>query len=95
MAFEINNEKEELNLELNSDPDLIVADNDFIGAELLINTSKSGSDDSPIQNTSNKAEVNLFDKDTTDIQEDPLIKKVDTNVHQNNEYGALSIGMAA
>ena len=38
MALEINNEKEELNLELNSDPDLIVADNDFIGAELLINT---------------------------------------------------------
>ena len=26
---------------------------------------------------------------------DYIIKKVDTNVHQNNEYGALSVGMAA
>ncbi|MDC1322910.1 hypothetical protein N8254_05680 [Pseudomonadales bacterium] len=26
---------------------------------------------------------------------DYIIKKVDTNVHQNNEYGAMSIGMAA
>ena len=84
MALEINNEKEELNLELNSDPDLIVADNDFIGAELLINTSKSGNDNSPVENTSNKSEVNLFDKDTTDIHEDPLIKKVDTNTNSNN-----------
>ena len=83
MALEINNEKEELNLELSSDPDLIVSDNDF-GAELLINTSKSGNEESSIENTSNKSEVNLFDKDTTDIQEDPLIKKVDTNTNSNN-----------
>jgi len=26
---------------------------------------------------------------------DYIIKKVDTNVHQNNEYGGLSVGMAA
>tara|TARA_Y100001958_G_C21247581_1_gene579086 strand:+ start:253 stop:1362 length:1110 start_codon:yes stop_codon:yes gene_type:complete len=84
MALEINNEKEELDLELNSDPDLIVADNDFIGAELLINTSKSGNEESSVENTSNESEVNLFDKDTTDIQEDPLIKKVDTNTNSNN-----------
>lgn len=91
MAVEINTEKEELNLELNNEPDLMVSDTDFIGVELLINPSKNGTENN-IEIDDSK-EVNLFDKDTTDIEEDPLIRKVDTNGNSNSNSEYIPIHM--
>jgi len=72
--FEINTQKEELNLDLDLNPELIVINDTDVS---LLADPKKSQEDSKIKQTS-KSEFDSFDKDVN-LNEDPIINNVDTN----------------
>ena len=84
--LEIKTEKDDINLDLDLQPDLTVADNNgLLGVELLVDPSKnSGEKKIDINvNTDVNEDINLFKNN--DLNDDPIMKTIDMNDNNHTE----------
>ena len=94
--LEIKTEKDDISLDLDLKPDLTVTDGDgLLGAELLIDPNKNGNGNGSgiknIETTMADEDINLF-KNNENIQDDPIMKTIDTN-DSNHTDGYVPIHM--
>ena len=95
--LEVKTEKDNINLDLNIEPDLTVVNNDkLLGAELLIDPSKNNNNNNNNSPNIVKEDINLFKNNEnnieSDINNDPLMKTIDTTSN-NQSDGYVPIHM--
>ena len=86
--LEVKTEKDNINLDLNIEPDLTVVNNEkLLGAELLIDPSKNNNNNNNNNSSNIKEDINLFNNENNieDVNNDPLMKTIDTT--NNNQSG--------
>ena len=90
--LEVKTEKDNINLDLNIEPELTVVNDDkLLGAELLIDPSKNNNNNNNNSPNIVKEDINLFKNNEnnieSDINNDPLMKTIDTaNNNQSDGY---------
>ena len=92
--LEVKTEKDNINLDLNIEPELTVIDDDngLLGAELLLDPSKNNKDKEDNSQNS-KEDINFFkNNNINNIDNDPLMKTIDTT-DNNQSDGYIPIHM--
>ena len=95
--LEVKTEKDNINLDLNIEPELTVVNDDkLLGAELLIDPSKNNNNNNNNSPNIVKEDINLFKNNEnnieSDINNDPLMKTIDTTSN-NQSDGYVPIHM--